>query len=84
MTNEEIANIALRDIPYDAFDTIDVEYKCDCSRKRMYKKMKSLGDKELSTLLDEQEAEGKARELTAVCRFCNSEYTFTEEELITK
>ena len=84
LTNEEIANIALRDIPYDAFDTIDVEYKCDCSRKRMYKKMKSLGDKELSTLLDEQEAEGKARELTAVCRFCNSEYTFTEEELITK
>ncbi|MBR5817925.1 MAG: Hsp33 family molecular chaperone HslO, partial [Clostridia bacterium] len=84
LTNEEIANIALRDIPYDAFDTIDVEYKCDCSRKRMYKKMKSLGNKELSTLLDEQEAEGKARELTAVCRFCNSEYTFTEEELITK
>ena len=84
LTNEEIANIALRDIPYDAFDTIDVEYKCDCSRKRMYKKMKSLGNRELSTLLDEQEAEGKARELTAVCRFCNSEYTFTEEELITK
>ena len=84
LTNEEIADIALRDIPYDAFDTIDVEYKCDCSRKRMYKKMKSLGDKELSSLLDEQEAEGKARELTAVCRFCNSEYTFTEEELITK
>lgn len=84
MTNEEIADIALRDIPYDKFDTIDVEYKCDCSRKRMYKKMKSLGDKELLNLFDEQEAEGKARELTAVCRFCNTEYTFTEDELIKK
>lgn len=84
MSNEEIADIALRDIPYDKFDTIDVEYRCDCSRKRMYKKMKSLGDKELSSLLDEQEAEGKARELTAVCRFCNTEYTFTESELIGK
>lgn len=82
MTNEEIADVALRDIPYDKFDTIDVEYKCDCSRKRMYKKMKSLGDKELLNLFDEQEAEGKARELTAICRFCNTEYTFTESELI--
>ena len=84
MSNEEIADIALRDIPYDKFDTIDVEYRCDCSRKRMYQKMKSLGDKELLNLFDEQEAEGKARELTAVCRFCNTEYTFTEDELITK
>ena len=84
MSNEEIIEIALRDIPYDKFDTIDVEYKCDCSRKRMYKKMKSLGDKELLNLFNEQEAEGKARELTAVCRFCNTEYTFTEEELIGK
>ena len=84
MTNEEIADIALRDIPYDKFDTIDVEYKCDCSRKRMYQKMKSLGDKELLNLFDEQEAEGKARELTAVCRFCNTEYTFGEDELISK
>ena len=82
MTNGEIAEIALKDIPYDVFDTIEAEYKCDCSRKRMYEKMLSLGKKELSTMLDEQESEGKARELTAVCRFCNSEYTFTESELI--
>lgn len=82
MTNREILDIALRDIPYDVFDTIEAEYKCDCSRKRMYKKMLSLGQKELATLLDEQESEGKPRELTAVCRFCNSEYTFTESDLI--
>lgn len=82
MTNKEIADIALRDIPYDVFDNIEVEYKCDCSRNRMKEKMLSLGKKELKSLLDEQEAEGKARDLTAVCRFCNSEYTFTENELI--
>ena len=82
MTNEQIADIALRDVPYDIFDTLEVEYKCDCSRKRMHEKMLSLGKKELSGLLDEQEAEGKPRELTAICRFCNTEYTFTESELI--
>lgn len=82
MTNEEIAELALRDIPYDIFDTLEVEYKCDCSRERMLSKIKSLGKKEISTMLDEQESEGKPRELTAVCRFCNSEYTFDEKTLI--
>ena len=82
LTNEQIADIALRDVPYDIFDTLEVEYKCDCSRKRMYEKMRSLGQKELKNLLNEQEAEGKPRELTAICRFCNTEYTFTEKELI--
>ncbi len=81
LTNEQIADIALRDVPYDIFDTLEVEYKCDCSRKRMYEKMRSLGKKELTNLLNEQEAEGKPRELTAICRFCNTEYTFTEKEL---
>lgn len=82
MTNQEIADIALRDIPYDIFDTLEVEYKCDCSRERMYKKMCSIGNKDLLEMLDEQESEGKDRSLTAVCRFCSTEYTFTERELI--
>ena len=82
MTLEQIADIALRDIPYDVFDTIEVEYKCDCSAKRMREKILSLGKTEVRKLLDEQEAEGKPRELTAVCRFCNSEYTFTEKNLL--
>lgn len=80
-TNEEIAEIAMRDIPFDIFDTLDVSYKCDCSRSRMEKKIKSLGQKEILTMLDEQEAEGKPRELTAICRFCSTHYTFTEHQL---
>ena len=48
----------------------------------MHEKMLSLGKKELSNLFDEQEAEGKPRELTAICRFCNTEYTFTEKDLL--
>ncbi len=82
LTNKEIADIALRDIPYDVFDTLEVEYKCDCSRRRMKEKILSLGKAEVAKLLDEQEAEGKPRELTAICRFCNTEYTYTESELL--
>jgi redox-regulated HSP33 family molecular chaperone len=44
--------------------------------------MKKLGRKTLTELLDAQEAEGKARSLEAVCRFCNTGYTFTEGELL--
>jgi molecular chaperone Hsp33 len=82
LTNEEICEIAMRDVPYDLFDTLEVEYKCDCSRERMRKKIQSLGEKEILNMLDEQVAEGKPRELTAVCRFCNGEYTFTEGDLL--
>ena len=82
LENVQIADIAMRDIPYDVFDTLEVEYKCDCGRSRMLKKIKSLGKDEIVKMLAEQEAEGKPRELTAVCRFCNTEYTYTEEQLM--
>lgn len=82
LSNEEILEIAMEGIEYDIFDTLEVEYKCDCSRDRMRKKILSVGKKEIATMLDEQEAEGKPRELTAICRFCNTEYTYSEKELI--
>ena len=82
LDNQAIADIAMRDIPFDVFDNIEVSYKCDCSSKRMKDKIRSLGKSEIVKMLDEQEAEGKARELTAICRFCNTEYTFGEKALL--
>ena len=82
LSNEEIAAIALTDIPFDPFDSLDVTYRCDCSSERMLKKIRSLAKSEIERMLCEQEAEGKPRELTAVCRFCGSEYTFSEKELL--
>lgn len=84
LTNQQIADIAMEGIPYDVFDTLEVSYKCDCSRERMLKKIKSLGEGEIKEMLNEQQKEGKARELTAQCRFCNGEYTFSEVELLTR
>ena len=82
LSNKQIADIALEGIPYDVFDELEVEYRCDCSRERMKKKVMSLGKVEVAKLLDEQEAEGKERALTAVCRFCSTDYTFDEKELL--
>ncbi len=80
LDNKTIMDIAMQDIPYDTFDTLNVAYKCDCSRERMRDKILSLGKAEIANMYNEQEAEGKPRELTAVCRFCNSEYTFVESD----
>lgn len=84
LDNKAIMDIAMRDIPYDIFDTLEVSYKCDCSRKRMREKILSLGKEEIMNMYNEQEAEGKPRELTAVCRFCNTEYTFKESDFFSK
>ena len=82
MSNREIADIAMRDIEYDIFDELEVEYKCDCEAKRFLDSIKSLGEKEIKSMLDEQEAEGKPRELEVKCRFCNKNYVFDEKTLL--
>lgn len=84
MSNEEIAALALRDIPFDPFDELDVSYLCNCSRERTYAAMRSISEEQLLTMLNEQEAEGKPRELEVCCRFCNHKYVFTERELLAK
>lgn len=83
-TKEEILDIAMRDIPYDIFDEIDVEYRCTCSKERMMTAIRSMGEKTVRDLLAEQEAEGKPRELEVCCRFCGRKHTFKESELLKK
>lgn len=82
MSNEEIMALALQGIEYDLFDEIDVEYRCTCSEERMKKALISLGEEELKKLFNEQVMEEKADELEIQCRFCNSKYTFTPNQLI--
>lgn len=79
---EEIAGIALEGIEYDLFDELDVEYRCNCSREKVGKMLRSLGQNELMKLLDEQTAEGKARELEVKCRFCGKAEVFDEEDIM--
>ena len=82
MSNLEIASLALEGIPFDPFDTISVDYLCDCSHERFLKGIRSLGDAEISRMLDEQEAETGERALAVDCRFCGKKYSYSEEELL--
>jgi molecular chaperone Hsp33 len=81
-TKEEILAIAMRDIPYDIFDELDVGYVCTCSKERMRKAVRSMGEKTVRDLLREQEEEGKPRELEISCRFCGEKHVLKESELL--
>ena len=81
LSNFEIAEIALEGIPFDVFDELEVEYKCDCSRERVERALVTLGEADLYSMLDEQEAEGKARELEVKCRFCTRKEIFGEKDI---
>lgn len=81
LSNFEIAKIALEGIAFDGFDELEVEYKCDCSRERVRRALITLGENDLRDMLDEQEREGKARELEVSCRFCTRKEVFTEADV---
>ena len=82
VSNEEIMATALKDIPFDIFDELDVEYRCTCSDKRIKDMFHSLGKKKIEEMLMEQEAEGKKRELEVLCRFCGKAYVLDEKQLM--
>ena len=64
----------------DGFDieytlTLPLSFYCNCSKDRVAKALISIGRKDLNELIQE----GKPVELN--CHFCNTNYTFTVEEL---
>ncbi len=81
MDSKAIMDVALRDIPYDIFDELAVDYKCNCSKERMDAVMRSLGRRQVEGLLAEQVAEGKPEELEIGCKFCNRKYVYKKDEL---
>ena len=81
LSNEEIARIALKDIPFDVFDEIDVEYRCNCSREKTDAALRSLSKDKLYELLAEQVSEGKPEQLEVNCRFCNENRVYDKKAI---
>lgn len=72
---EQILERILGDMDLEITDTMPVHFACNCSRSRVEKVLISLGKKELQGLI----AEGKEVELN--CHFCNTNYSFSIEDL---
>ena len=78
---ENIAKIALRDVPFDVFDEIDVSYRCNCSRERTTRALITLGKDELLKMLAEQTREGKPERLEVNCRFCDKKQYYNRMDI---
>lgn len=63
-------------LDFEVSDTMTPVYRCDCSRERLESVIISLGEKELTDII---ERDGQAE---LVCSFCNKRYHFSKDELV--
>ena len=74
-TPESLLEQVLDGFDIEINDRIPTEFYCNCSKERVEKALISIGRKELNEMIQE----GKKVELN--CHFCNTNYTFSVEEL---
>lgn len=74
-TPEQLLEGFLDGIPFDLFDEISCEYRCDCSRERTDRALLSLGGVQLRELLDDPE------ETVLSCEFCGTDYRYSKDDL---
>jgi molecular chaperone Hsp33 len=70
---EQLLSYVLDGIEYDMFDDIKTDYVCDCSKERMLRAVKSLGQQEINKIFSEQDS------IEVCCRFCNKKFSFGKE-----
>ena len=74
-TPETMLAYLLEDMEMTINDTIEASFACNCSKERVSRALISVGKKELKNMIDD----GKQVELN--CHFCNTNYTFSVEEI---
>ncbi|MBQ1489136.1 MAG: Hsp33 family molecular chaperone HslO [Lachnospiraceae bacterium] len=72
---EDLIRVICEGMDPEITDTIPVRFYCNCSRERVEKALISIGHKELDDMI----ADGK--EVNLNCGFCNTDYTFSVEDL---
>ncbi len=75
MSAEDIALLTLDGLEPNVLDDFEVSYRCDCSRERTERILRSLGEKELRHLSQDETTEVK-------CHFCGKSYKFSSEEIL--
>lgn len=75
MTADDIAKKAMNDIAVNKLDESSIQYKCNCSRKRVERALISTGLESL------QEMAQSENDTTVECHFCDKVYTFTPSEI---
>ena len=74
-TPEMILEKLLGNLDLEILDRMETRFHCNCDKVRVGKVLISLGKKELQSMIDE------GNEVQLNCHFCNTDYTFSVEEL---
>lgn len=75
MTPEDILNEVLGEFGVEILDKVPTKFDCNCSKQRVEKVLISLGKEELQDMIDD------GKEIEINCHFCNTNYTFSVDEL---
>ncbi|NLP53042.1 Hsp33 family molecular chaperone HslO [Bacillus sp. RO1] len=75
LTPEELLTEILGEGNVKFLETMPIEFKCTCSKERFEQAIISLGEKDITEIIEE---DGQAE---THCHFCNARYLFSKEEL---
>ncbi len=75
MTADDIANKLMQGLDAELLDESAPAYRCDCSRERTERMLRSLDDNTLREMAEEMP------EIEVCCHFCNAKYVFTPAEI---
>ena len=74
-TPENILEEVLEGLDVEFTDTVPTQFYCNCTKERVEKAIISIGKKDIQEMIDD------GKEIEVNCHFCNTNYTFSVEEL---
>ena len=75
LSPEQMLETLLNGFDLEFTETVPVRFHCNCDRQRIEKALISIGKDELKSMIND------GKPITMNCHFCNTDYTFTTEEL---
>ena len=75
MTPEEILTFILEDLGVEITDKAETSFVCDCNKEKVEQVLLSIGEKELTSLYEED------KPVELCCQFCGKKYEFSKEEI---
>lgn len=75
LSPEDIMHKLLKDFDMEILEKKEIKYKCDCSKEKLARILKSIGKDEIEAMISEDQG------AEVVCHFCNTKHKFDEDDL---
>ena len=74
-SGEDIVNDVLKGLEHQVLSKAPVEYRCYCSRERVYQAIESMVSETLEEIAESSE------DTEVLCHFCSNKYIFMPEDI---